>query len=782
MVVRLAAPSRSASAYNALSFAIPSLLLLLAFAQPARAASERLTLERLIETEIIERTDIEPGGFSFNGGYITEPDRPWLVSPDGRWVAMIVEKGDVRTGSLDAQLLVYDATKLMDAGALRVIATMSSTEAVAPITGLRWSRDSRSLIFLGARRDRPLQVYKARIDGQLDQLSHEATDVLWFGRADNAATMVVSRTPQPFVPAEYNPRIRDGFYAGSTWIDTLYSRGTSPPLPEMAAYDLATGNRRLLQGPTAVDPAAGIFFYDEKAYSGLTGGVSPDGKYGVTWYGVDRNAGGEWAELLRVTPSLNQLVRKIAIIDLASGIGRPTPFIVSADNTSDSGRGQWIDGGRKLLLMQAFEPFGTATGTERRARARQLAILEVDPRTLQYQLVGHIGPATGWIRNYEWDEKAKRLSVAYGSYGQNNVQYAAWQRRSGVWREVAVPKTSPSKARTENQPKGNVHLALRQSDDDPPKLVAVERRTGREQLVLDPDPGLRQMNLGRSEEIEWSTELGGKTKGVLFYPPDYQAGKRYPLVIQTHGARPGQFGLTGFAGMYLGRVLAANGIIVLQADFPEHFNTLIGDKTFLPVEQQSYETAIRLLDQRGLIDMSRIALTGWSATGPTTVRMLTDSKIPIVTAVLGDTGFQVYWYEDGRPESKMLTPEQVANGSFLQSLYPPVNLNKIHASILSWSMTDPFMTRGMEALGKPLEQWQIPARTHELYDIDQRILFGRLSLDWYRFWLQDYVDPDPVKAAQYRRWRHLRDLYNADRTKAGKPTLPELPAIFKAEI
>jgi hypothetical protein len=32
------------------------------------------------------------------------------------------------------------------------------------------------------------------------------------------------------------------------------------------------------------------------------------------------------------------------------------------------------------------------------------------------------------------------------------------------------------------------------------------------------------------------------------------------------------------------------------------------------------------------------------------------------------------------------------------------------------------------------------------------------SVDWFRFWLQGYEDPDPVKAEQYKGWSDLRKL------------------------
>jgi len=31
-------------------------------------------------------------------------------------------------------------------------------------------------------------------------------------------------------------------------------------------------------------------------------------------------------------------------------------------------------------------------------------------------------------------------------------------------------------------------------------------------------------------------------------------------------------------------------------------------------------------------------------------------------------------------------------------------------------------------------------------------------VDWFRFWLQDYEDPDPAKAEQYKRWHDLKKM------------------------
>jgi hypothetical protein len=40
------------------------------------------------------------------------------------------------------------------------------------------------------------------------------------------------------------------------------------------------------------------------------------------------------------------------------------------------------------------------------------------------------------------------------------------------------------------------------------------------------------------------------------------------------------------------------------------------------------------------------------------------------------------------------------------------------------------------------------------------------SVDWFRFWLQDYEDSDPAMANQYKRWRELREQRTENDTKA----------------
>jgi dipeptidyl aminopeptidase/acylaminoacyl peptidase len=45
----------------------------------------------------------------------------------------------------------------------------------------------------------------------------------------------------------------------------------------------------------------------------------------------------------------------------------------------------------------------------------------------------------------------------------------------------------------------------------------------------------KQFAIARQERAEWTAPDGQSIDGLVFYPADYVAGRKYPLVVQTHG-------------------------------------------------------------------------------------------------------------------------------------------------------------------------------------------------------------------------------------------------------
>jgi dipeptidyl aminopeptidase/acylaminoacyl peptidase len=63
---------------------------------------------------------------------------------------------------------------------------------------------------------------------------------------------------------------------------------------------------------------------------------------------------------------------------------------------------------------------------------------------------------------------------------------------------------------------------------------------------------------------------------------------------------------------------------------------------------------------------------------------------------------------------------------------------------------------------KPVDLIYFPDGQHILQKPLERLASQQGNVDWFRFWLQGYEDPDPGKADQYKRWQHLKDLQEAE--------------------
>lgn len=124
------------------------------------------------------------------------------------------------------------------------------------------------------------------------------------------------------------------------------------------------------------------------------------------------------------------------------------------------------------------------------------------------------------------------------------------------------------------------------------------------------------------ETIRWKSQDGAEIEGVLHKPADFQAGRRYPLLVVIHGgptgvSRPVPYGQVGY---YPVDAYLAKGALVLEpnyrgsAGYGEQFRSLnvrnlgIGDAW-------DVLSGIDALVQQGLVDKDRVGSMGWSQGG-----------------------------------------------------------------------------------------------------------------------------------------------------------------------
>ena len=69
----------------------------------------------------------------------------------------------------------------------------------------------------------------------------------------------------------------------------------------------------------------------------------------------------------------------------------------------------------------------------------------------------------------------------------------------------------------------------------PTELYWLDSMRGQPRKLTNYNAGIAALDLGRSKEIRWQSDDGLQANGILTYPPDFDANRRYPLVLKIHG-------------------------------------------------------------------------------------------------------------------------------------------------------------------------------------------------------------------------------------------------------
>jgi dipeptidyl aminopeptidase/acylaminoacyl peptidase len=134
--------------------------------------------------------------------------------------------------------------------------------------------------------------------------------------------------------------------------------------------------------------------------------------------------------------------------------------------------------------------------------------------------------------------------------------------------------------------------------------------------------------LPKQERVEWKGVDGVTVDGLLYYPIDYKAGSKYPLVVQTHGG-PASADLFGFGSWssYV-PVLTGMGYAVLKPNYRgstgygnAFLRNMVGhyfDQAHLDV-MNGVDHVIKM----GVADPDKLVKMGWSAGGHMTNKIIT---------------------------------------------------------------------------------------------------------------------------------------------------------------
>jgi dipeptidyl aminopeptidase/acylaminoacyl peptidase len=155
-------------------------------------------------------------------------------------------------------------------------------------------------------------------------------------------------------------------------------------------------------------------------------------------------------------------------------------------------------------------------------------------------------------------------------------------------------------------------------------LTEAYRATGEGEHAVkltDMSSQLEGWDVGTREVVTWTSQDGAQIEGVLHKPSDYDASRRYPLLVQIHGGPTGTSRPTvGMGGTYPIVHWLAKGAVVLQpnyrgsAGYGEAFRSLnvrnlgVGD-------MWDVMSGVEYLVDEGIADPDRMGSMGWSQGG-----------------------------------------------------------------------------------------------------------------------------------------------------------------------
>jgi dipeptidyl aminopeptidase/acylaminoacyl peptidase len=684
------------------------------------------------------------------GGLASKHDAA-LFSTDGSRFLVLVERGDLERNTRVYSLFLYRSDVALRSPKPRLLVSFSSSSNRPGIQDVKWL-DNHWIAFLGENPNEQQQLYTLNCDtNQLTKLTKHVTSLNSYAVSANRERVFYTahRKAEPFFDVK--------------------NSGQTIVVSKESLSDLLVGEDRY--GSEVINQLFSKRRQDDHEVQIKTKGnlivqslwPSPNGRYVIvqTSVGEPSESWEAYEDALlqfqirgrHVKGGVSFICCQPELIDTESG---QTEFLIDAPAQDDPDV-IWASDSSAVVISGTYLPLDVPDLAERKRRQSTKFTVEVKIPSRE------VVPITSKdLRLLKWDSRAGKLLGR--EVGEPVDKLLEYQKNSADWTEVKVDEPAPTN-------RAQLEVTVDESMNTSPRLFAKNIRTGQKLLLVDPNPQFRNLEFGLVEEVSFKVSDGRQAKAGLYRPPDYVAGKKYPLVIQTHGWDPERFRMDGpFSTAYAARPLADKGFVVLQVDDEDlsKLGTLQEVQGALAV----YEAGIDYLDALGLIDRARVGIVGFSRSGLFVQYALTHSNYHFSAATLADTSDGGYFRylallnlnSDFASDSEGVNggvPFGGGLGSWIKNS-PGFNLDKVAAPI-RMEADDPMSLffewewfTGLSRLAKPVDLIYVPDGSHPLVKPWERMASQQGDVDWFCFWLKGEEDPDPAKAEQYARWRSLR--------------------------
>ncbi len=169
--------------------------------------------------------------------------------------------------------------------------------------------------------------------------------------------------------------------------------------------------------------------------------------------------------------------------------------------------------------------------------------------------------------------------------------------------------------------------------------------------LTDLNAGFKKKTPARTEVVRWKGACDEEVEGILYYPQQYQPGKKYPLVVMIHGG-PAGADLDAWSDRwnYPHHLLSGRQAFVLKPNYHGSSNyglkwvESIGGGKYYDLEVPDIEKGVDALIARGLVDADKLGVMGWSNGAILTIALtVTTTRYKAASAGAGDVDWASDW-------------------------------------------------------------------------------------------------------------------------------------------
>lgn len=340
-----------------------------------------------------------------------------------------------------------------------------------------------------------------------------------------------------------------------------------------------------------------------------------------------------------------------------------------------------------------------------------------------------------------------------------------------------IPSKSFEKIKTDQDILANIDFSKRSEIagftahgiNVPDKGYLLNLETNETELLLDPEKNFfKNVKFGENEDWIYTKEDGTKIDGFIYYPPNFDPTKKYPVIVYYYsGTSPIN---RSFRGRYPKELYTAHGYIVYVVNpsgatgYGQEFSAAHVNNWGVTVADEIIEATKYFSAQHSFVNKDKIGCMGASYGGFMTMLLMTKTDI-FATGIshAGISSISSYWGEGywGYLYSSTASANSYPwnNKDLYVNQSALFNADKQKNSLLllhGGSDTNvPIgeslqLYAALKLLGKTVEFVKIPGEDHWILDYKKRIIWQKSIAAWFdrelkdepQWWDELYPDPN----------------------------------------